>query len=83
MHKLFGYRGVILFPWTANVFDKNDESSSAKTTTTPTTPTTPTTTTSNETTITPESTAKSHDRMSTEELERNGPPERAKVSKYE
>lgn len=27
LHKLFGYRGVILFPWTANVFDKNDESS--------------------------------------------------------
>lgn len=28
MHKLFGYRGVILFPWTANVFDKNDETQS-------------------------------------------------------
>ncbi|CAF0815360.1 unnamed protein product [Brachionus calyciflorus] len=25
LHKLFGYRGVILFPWTANVFDKNED----------------------------------------------------------
>ena len=25
MHKLFGYRGVILFPWTANVFDKGED----------------------------------------------------------
>ncbi len=26
MHKLFGYRGVLLFPWTACVFDKSDDS---------------------------------------------------------
>lgn len=27
LHKLFGYRGVVLFPWTAYVFDKSDDSS--------------------------------------------------------
>ena len=26
VHKLFGYRGVILFPWTANITEKSDES---------------------------------------------------------
>lgn len=26
LHKLFGYRGVLLFPWTACVFDKSDDS---------------------------------------------------------
>ena len=25
LHKVFGYRGVVLFPWTANVFDKEDQ----------------------------------------------------------
>lgn len=27
MHRLFGYRGVVLFPWTANVIEKPDDSS--------------------------------------------------------
>jgi polymerase delta-interacting protein 2 len=26
VHKLFGYRGVVLFPWTANVSDKIEDS---------------------------------------------------------
>lgn len=28
LHKLFGYRGIILFPWTACIFDKQDDSHS-------------------------------------------------------
>ena len=28
LHRLFGYRGVILFPWTACIFDKHDSSHS-------------------------------------------------------
>lgn len=29
LHKLFGYRGIILFPWTACIFDKQDEPSNS------------------------------------------------------
>ena len=31
---MFGYRGVILFPWTAHVFEKNEEPNSTETVTT-------------------------------------------------
>ena len=55
LHKLFGYRGVILFPWTAYIFDKQDEMS--------------------------EITSSQYDKVASEELEREGPPERAKAKK--
>lgn len=29
LHRLFGYRGVILFPWTACIFDKHDTNTSS------------------------------------------------------
>lgn len=70
LHKLFGYRGVILFPWTANVFDKNDESSTN----------TPSSTKTNEAEGAKSTTA-AFDRIAADELERNGPPERAKAKK--
>lgn len=57
MHKLFGYRGVILFPWSANIFDKNDDST------------------------TTESDGIAYDKLATDELERNSPPERTKAVK--
>ena len=56
LHKLFGYRGVILFPWKANVFDKTDDS-------------------------TTEMTSSQYDKVSSEELDRNGPLERTKAKK--
>jgi polymerase delta-interacting protein 2 len=58
---LFGYRGVILFPWTANVFDKNDESNSFS--------------------ISNNQDTSQYDKLASDELDRNGPPERNKAKK--
>ena len=55
---MFGYRGVILFPWTAHVFDKNEDLNLIETTTTA-----------------------QYDKQASDELERNGPPERARAKK--
>jgi polymerase delta-interacting protein 2 len=56
LHRLFGYRGVILFPWTAFIFDKHD-----------------TTTTS------PHSVQ--HDKSTSEELDKTGPPPKSLANK--
>ncbi|XP_034112889.1 polymerase delta-interacting protein 2 [Drosophila albomicans] len=44
LHRIFGYRGVILFPWTARVYDRDLHNPSRQTTTTTTTVTAATTT---------------------------------------
>lgn len=55
---MFGYRGVVLFPWTAHVFDKNDDSASN------------------------DASSTQYDRIASEELDRNGPPERNRAKKH-
>ena len=60
MHKLFGYRGIILFPWTACIFDKKEEA---------------------ETLVKAEDVASQHDKLASEELDRNGPPEKTEADK--
>lgn len=42
LHRIFGYRGVILFPWTARVYDRDLHNPRKQTTTTATATVTPT-----------------------------------------
>ncbi|XP_017864783.1 PREDICTED: polymerase delta-interacting protein 2 [Drosophila arizonae] len=54
LHRIFGYRGVILFPWTARVYDRDLHNPRKPTTTTTTTTTTTATATATPTACTTE-----------------------------
>jgi polymerase delta-interacting protein 2 len=76
IHKLFGYRGVILFPWTANVFDKNEEESAL------TSKNTNNTLNKSNSVNTIESDGAQYDKLVTDEIEQqNGPAQRTKAKK--